>query len=146
MKQLILIAIISTIATKAFAQTDSTKQEYWNLITIDPSDSSLILFKSEPVSIDGNVIRIWSKVMGGRKTIDNVVYTYTESKNLWEFDCKEQSVRVISTNTYDVLGKLLATASSQNQPWSYIVPGSIGETMMKAACQLKSSTETKSKQ
>jgi hypothetical protein len=136
MKYLILVTIIFITGIKSFAQSDSTKPE-WIYIPLAIPDSSLMYMKSEPVSIDENVIRIWCKSNVPKKTIDNIDYKNVQIKDLWEFNCKEQTVRLLSTATYDSDGKVIRRGDFPYQPSTYIVPGSIGETLMVTACKMK---------
>jgi hypothetical protein len=86
-------------------------------------------------------IRIWQKLIRLNeedKNSDNIdLQKYSNSARtqvLWEFNCKEEMMKIVSLVHYSEGGKFVNYQVS-NKGWSAIPPSSTGEAMMKIACK-----------
>lgn len=128
MKNLILgllLIITSTIAVAdwiAIARTDTLTQ-YVDLESIRK----------------GTVLRIWALRDYDTVVVDNYGDRYLSVKTLNEIDCKDWRDRTLYILLYsDNMGKgNIVYSTSSIGDWSFAVPGSIGEAILKAACGKK---------
>lgn len=93
------------------------------------------------VTVVNSTVQAWVKAEGIR---DRTV-KWSESKQLWSFNCSQHTMKVLSTVYYDNYGKVL---SSNNFPdygygvgYEPIVPDTLGEAFEKAACTLSGSAK-----
>ena len=71
-----------------------------------------------------------SKILKDR---DGVLYSII----IEEIDCNQERIRLLSLTTYDIDEKPMHSSDYSNAGWSYIIPGSVGETIMQKICNSK---------
>ncbi len=59
----------------------------------------------------------------------------SESKSLFEIDCKKHRIRILSYCQNDIDGKVLDSQSSDKREWTYIIPDSHGESLYEQVCK-----------
>jgi len=62
-------------------------------------------------------------------------YGYTEA--LWEIDCSGAMFRLLYFRAYATDNETLFSTLTPAAEWSFIIPGSVGETVSEAACGLR---------
>ena len=88
---------------------------------------------------NGNLVKMWglSDYMTVQKAAaDSILSDKTQS----EYDCKEEKYRLLAFSTYDGQmgsGKVVFNNGNVKDEWLPISPGSVGETLWKAACGKK---------
>jgi len=112
---------------------------------------SLVYYGAKTIKrTNGNVIRVWTKTtlkdrsdetksefLRSRQTQGLRIYGYenfSHSLELGEYHCTRSEGRLLSRVDYDVKGNVIDSASYRNPPWDYIVPNSIGESILKVIC------------
>jgi len=55
--------------------------------------------------------------------------------NLLEVNCAAKTNRVLQTTSYSKDGSIISSNQSQKTEWSFINPGSIGETLYNTVCR-----------
>lgn len=59
-------------------------------------------------------------------------YAYTEG--LWEIDCPKAMFRILYFCAYTTEGSVLFSSLTPDAGWSFIIRGSVGETLREAVC------------
>lgn len=85
-----------------------------------------------------DVIKIWSKFIIPKKTIDGVTYTDVSDLNLFGVDMKTKELGIIQVASYTSTGKLIKFSNVQDYrvDWSVPVPGSAGDKIIKSVLDL----------
>jgi len=60
--------------------------------------------------------------------------SYAWTEGLTELDCSNGMFRVLYFVAYDDRGMIITSSLSPDVSWSFIIPGSVGETLRKAFC------------
>ena len=100
--------------------------------------SSNATFYSDPETIrrTGNFVKIWqlADYNVAKKSGDG--RSYSSSKNLYEYDCAEMRVRILSYIDYSgPMGNGTSVGSGEmNGSWSSVAPGTVGERTFRFAC------------
>jgi len=55
--------------------------------------------------------------------------------SLYEIDCRKKIGRLLSVVIYDTVGKIVYADSFGESKWDDIVPGSVGDTLLKKVCK-----------
>ena len=56
-------------------------------------------------------------------------------KDLLEFNCVEKKTRILRSTLYSNEGNILASDTSSELEWRFIIPDSLGETLYKEVCK-----------
>ncbi len=62
---------------------------------------------------------------------------YSHTLELDEYNCTKGEGRVLSHLDYDDKGNVIDSTTYKNPDWTYIVPNSIGESLLRAVCKQK---------
>jgi hypothetical protein len=89
--------------------------------------------KLDSFSRNGKFVRVWSQTSEGE---------VRKSVTLFEFDCTEQRIRTIQSTTY--IGSEPESSTRPNT-WTYAVPGTVGEMLLKVTCQASRPTKAPSR-
>lgn len=88
-----------------------------------------------------NIIRVWVKEVNTEKGIADMVKHFGEEfkkcdhiKKLYEVDCPEKSIRVLSSAAYSKEGEVIISDDSPGK-WISILPKSEGEALYKNVCK-----------
>ena len=125
MSRLLLTIVLSVISTSVLAE--------WTLVNSEDSFESYV--NLDTIRKDGDKAKIWNminyKVRNGRP--------YLSESSLLAFDCKEETLRVLSLNRFKKEMGMGEVTSSDNSPGElvYVSPGSYGEKLLKTACGKK---------
>ncbi len=91
--------------------------------------------------ISKNIINVWVKEVNTEKGITDMVNRFGEEfkncdhiKKLYEVDCAEKRIRVLSSVAYSRAGEVIISYDSPGQ-WIFIVPKSEGEALHKTVCK-----------
>jgi hypothetical protein len=98
------------------------RKREWTYITSSTNKMAHFL-KLGTLSRTGNVARVWSQAVKGDERT---------SVSLSEFDCAAGRRRDLQTTTYSGNSGSTSTRPSM---WTYVVPGTVGESLLKAACR-----------
>jgi len=60
-------------------------------------------------------------------------YEYTEG--LWELDCARSMFRLLYFSIYNKENEIISSHLSPDAEWSYIIQGSVGETIQEVVCK-----------
>jgi len=60
-----------------------------------------------------------------------------EQMSLEEYDCNNARQRLLSLIKYDSEGKPLDSIEPEKPSWSYVIPETVGERLMKKVCSYK---------
>jgi len=107
------------------------RKREWTYVAESEDDVAYFL-KLNALGRRGNVVRVWAKTVKNNKR---------RSVYLAEYDCIEGRTRTIQVTTYDADGT--SDTSSRPSNWRYIVPDSVGESVLKRACKKTGSRSTK---
>ena len=92
----------------------------------------------DPTTIrrNSNLVKMWQ--FYDFKTVQTVGSNrFLTAKEQWEFDCAEERSRVVARKEFSGnmgSGPMVST-NSQVGKWVPVIPGSIGQTVWKAACE-----------
>ena len=99
----------------------------------NPPDIYLIDFGTA-IKKDG-LLRLWTLTNFGAPLVDN---TINSAKSFEEIDCAESKKRTLQSTGYSEFDGNGKSVLSINSPeWKFVVPGSVFEDVLKAACAFK---------
>lgn len=83
----------------------------------------------------GNIVKMWVLVdYSAPKLIAERIRS--SAMQFDEFDCKEMRTRTLQFTSYKGnFGKGEVVSSGTETPWSFVSPGSLGESSLKVACK-----------
>lgn len=88
-----------------------------------------------------NIVRVWVKEVNTEKGITDMVKRFGEEykdcdhiKKLYEVDCAEKRIRILSSAAYSRAGEVLISDDSPSK-WIFTVPKSEGEALRKTVCK-----------
>jgi len=89
---------------------------------------------------NGNIVTMWTMTSGKPSFVNNK--QYLSSKNLFEFDCKNEKIRLLSGTAYSEengMGEVVHMVTyKENETQSiFRVPGTLLENQWKIACRKK---------
>jgi len=134
MKALIILVSVLLIGHKGIAQD-------WVYIGSDRKGSKWYI-KSSYVTKNYNSIKIWSKQVNKSSTITKngkkITLNNTYTVDLYEYNCSEQTSKLIGSTTYNSQGRVIKTfkVEEYNQEWDDVVPDSMGELILNKVCEL----------
>lgn len=105
------------------------------------------IFLTHPGSIvrNGDIVDVWQLGVYSPSKTNLNGHTYQSDKSLSRYDCKNRTLQILSIFYYAdsrAAGKLIDSFKNNNPKTNYIVPDSIGEMMMNAACEKPLSKKT----
>lgn len=59
---------------------------------------------------------------------------YDKAKMLEEMDCSGKRHRILTATVYSKSGKSIGSETASYAEWSYVIPGTVGESMYKFVC------------
>ena len=113
-----------TIGAARLSAACGERKREWTFIGESDDDDSLFL-KFGSISRNGNLVRVWSQTLASE---------VRKSATLYQFDCLEDKIRNLQSTTY--MGST-GSRSTGLTAWSYTVPNTVGEMLLKAACKFK---------
>ena len=120
-----------TITALAISLIATTAQAEWSYLTSGDTDRFYIDYSTIKKTRHG--VRAWmmQEYMGGRAILS--------SRDLVEFDCKEERSRILSTTKFagPMATGALVVSYSGSGPWDYAAPGTVGEAKLQAVCKHK---------
>ena len=134
-KLLLLISLSFFFSNKIFAQDD------WILTGYSSSEKPYYV-SSTMVEKEGEIITVWVKTTSRKKTISKktrkVLYSNSENKILYEFDCSGKKLKIKYGITYNSKGESISSYKPEEyeQNWEYAVPGSVGSNLLDKVCEL----------
>jgi hypothetical protein len=118
---------------------ESTQDKFGNKYYIQ---SDLVSRTSE-FGKDDATLKIWTKhtvkkITVKRSKTKNQVYLNAYIIELMEYDCGNSKSRVLSRTVYSAKGGVIANndIDPNFSDWEYIIPDSVGETMIKDVCDI----------
>jgi len=60
---------------------------------------------------------------------------YQRNGGLSEIDCKKKTERILSVTLYDTDGNVLFSRNYDKREWSYVIPDSRGDILLKKVCK-----------
>lgn len=141
MKNTFLTITFLLLSLNAFSQNwiEATKDKFGNKFYIKSS----IVSKGGDFGNDESVIKIWTKqtvkkISDQRSKSKGKVYLNAYMIELMEFDCNNSKSRILSRTVYSSTGTVIGenTIDSNFSEWDYIIPDSIGETLLGKVCEL----------
>jgi hypothetical protein len=119
-----------------YSQTNSTTD--WIYVGTGSGDNRYYI-KTENISKNTAFIKVWGKVISPvNKVKENgkeVIYLNTREMILWEFDCKNLKMRIISNTLYLSDGTFVRSNNALDE-FNYVIPESMGESVLIKACDL----------
>ena len=125
MKRLLMGLMLLVTATAASAE--------WTIAGL--SDIDIRYVDRATIRRNGNFVKMWD--LSDYKAVQtNAGYSYLSSKTQWEFDCKEERLRVLAFSWYSgQMGHGIGIFSnSDTQKWEPSTPESMGEILGKIEC------------
>lgn len=124
-------------------ETNKNTEERW--ITV--SDGSLYYDKNSIINVSNKIIKVWTKIQFSNVEKDEVIKTRKNNKqkidgwvyldyvlSLSEFDCVNNTIKVMKNVYYNNKGKILDETDFQNPEINQILPDSIGESLIRKVC------------
>lgn len=116
----------------------SSGSAYAEWVKVSDSDEAGKTVYVDPTTIrrNSNLVKMWQ--FYDFKTVQTVgSIRFLTAKEQWEFDCAEERSRVVARKEFSGnmgSGPMVST-NSQVGKWVPVIPGSIGQTVWKAACE-----------
>lgn len=124
----------------------------WKFIGKSRTGTSWYIERETASGASGDIITLWVKSIPEKvdaeygedeKNTETILkkiqqkyfgdYEYTEG--LWELDCAKNMFRLLCFCAYSREDKIIASHLTPDAEWSYIIPGSVGETVQEAVCK-----------
>lgn len=116
----------------------SSGPAYAEWVKVSDSDEAGKTVYVDPTTIrrNSNLVKMWQSY--DFKTVQTLgSIRFLTAKEQWEFDCAEERSRVVARKEFSGnmgSGPMVST-NSQVGKWVPVIPGSIGQTVWKAACE-----------
>ena len=122
MKKVILF--IALVATPVFASD-------WVRLT-ETDTGSVVEVDTESRGLSGSIARIWLRIDHSKDATKKA----RQSKELWKFNCQSGTSFTASWVNYAADGSVISSGSPLEYDFKYepVVPDTVGDTVMKIAC------------
>jgi len=139
---MILIIVISLLATCQTKKTDNKNNDSaqridarWIYVLTDPDTTNKCYFDTQsPVRISTTQYRVWFQIIFSTTVKEETMdFEYKQVMDNCELNCESRQIRKIQSFYYDSLNNHVYTRTWRD-PLKSVVPGSIGERMLKVAC------------
>jgi hypothetical protein len=131
--------LISFLILIQFGKTYS-QDTGWTFATFGTNSDQKVYIKNEYVDKTDGYIKVWVKTVCKTVTIDNKVDKNITIKALKLFDCNGKRTKKIQVHVYDAVGKIIESKIYSGnefiEHWEYVIPESVGEGELIAACQM----------
>ena len=128
MKKLLFSLLLVLVNTNAIAE--------WSVLSLDDSGTGITVYVDlATIRKSGNRIKMWG-LTDYKSAMESAEGKYLSKKSRWEYDCKEERMRLLAMSTYSEnmgSGKALFLGSAL-LVWDLVVPGSIEEKFWRVAC------------
>ena len=101
---------------------------------------------TKPQPAKARIRRLWTKWVVRPDALDRVrqdrgvsYKNYDHCVSLYEYDCSNDRIRVLSNTDFDSDGQVIKSWSSDSAAWDFAVPGSMGSEIELFACGTKTS-------
>lgn len=153
MKRVVVAAILLLLPYTIYGQT-RVEQREWTLVRVLGNGKALYIYKKKRLTKSGT-IKVWTKIdeldrreldlsdidlslfddepSNNNKPIREEI-DKRSSKTLYEFNCKDEILRVNYMIWYNANGDVIDSVQRKSQ-WNDVVPESVGEALFKAACK-----------
>lgn len=122
MKKMLCLAVFALgLATPAVAVD-------WVLVSIN--NDAVILGDADSRTDN----RAWFETMYAKPQKDDNGKSYNTAKGLEEMDCRGKRFRTLTVTAYSKSGNPIGSYTSSYAEWSYVIPGTLGESMYKFVC------------
>lgn len=122
-------------------------------IKFEENKNYIIFYDKNSIKhISNSIVQVWCKRVfsdEGRETENQIRRKYgvwteqydklSDTKNLYEINCKKGMFRIISGINYDTDGFVLDSYSNEKMEWSSMVPDTMIDSLRKKLCELGSS-------
>ena len=120
-----------------------TRRADWRLFAETQADIGVSYYDAGNTTHPSkHIVRTWIKLVYYKegmalqvkelgKRYEGLSYTL----NLLEVNCAAKTNRVLQTTSYSKDGSIISSNQSQKTEWSFINPGSIGETLYNTVCR-----------
>ncbi len=145
------LSALSFIFLVVFLSSSAFSEEgRWKLIGKSRTDTHWYIDAETICHPLGDIISVWVKTIPEKIKTDysqkdepDIIlkkiqarnfgdYEYTEA--LWELDCRKEMFRLLYFCAYNRDGGIISSVLTPDAEWSFILPGSIGETVRDAVC------------
>jgi hypothetical protein len=133
---------------------DLSALSVFDWVQVGTTNDSVVSFNVTTVKrLTRNVVRAWTKTklkddtqqtksnfLRNRRaqSLTTVGYdNYSHTLELDEYNCATGQGRVLSHVDYDSNGNVLDSTTVRSPEWTYVVPDSIGDSMLRALCKRK---------
>lgn len=136
----IIILIMLSFSSIIFSQE-------WVLVRTT-SNGNQFYVRDKPVKKRGNIITIWTKTTGENiKTIkdgNELILKNGYFLQLNDYDCENLRSKLLSVVYYDSEGNVVKSIDSKDflTEWTYIIPETIGETIINKVCEFYNKTSS----
>lgn len=114
--------LMSCIATASAAT--------WNIFWRNTNEA-LFFFDADTVEKSGNTVTLWVKAV--RKWQGDLDGSWAHAER-WRFNCSARTIQTLSSSSYNNSGDFIKSNNKPSAP-SLVPPDSIGETVLKIACE-----------
>ena len=116
----------------------SSGPAYAEWVKVSDSDEAGKTVYVDPTTIrrNSNLVKMWQSY--DFKTVQTLgSIRFLTAKEQWEFDCAEERSRVVARKEFsgNMGSGTMVSTNSQVGKWVPVIPGSMGQTVWKAACE-----------
>ena len=142
--------LVSLVGCASF--TTRPEAGEWKFIGKSKTGTSWYIDKETASAPPGDIITVWVKSIpekvnaeyeGEEESTETILkniqgkyfgdYEYTEG--LWELDCARTMFRLLYFCAYNKENKIISSHLTPDAAWSYIIHGSVGETIQEVVCR-----------
>ncbi|MDD5344630.1 MAG: hypothetical protein PHW12_09450 [Smithella sp.] len=117
---------------------------------LNDKDGNICSYKKVNINKDnGNyIVQVWTKIVLSEKRRKEIIQKrielgistkgddkLSEEWGLSEIDCKKKTERILSVTLYDTDGNVLFSRNYDKREWSYVIPDSRGDILLKKVCK-----------
>jgi len=124
----------------------------WKFIGKSRTGTSWYIDRETASKPSGDIITVWVKSIPEKVNVEykeeeestetilkkiqgNYFGDYEYTEGLWELDCTRTMFRLLYFCAYSKENKIITSHPSPDAEWSYIMQGSVGETIQEAVCR-----------
>ncbi|WP_109441885.1 surface-adhesin E family protein [Acinetobacter haemolyticus] len=111
----------------------------WKYAAIGAQNDRAIYVDSSQYIYDkkNNTVKAWFKTVSYKDLEGSE--TYTKSKNLYQFSCLDNKIKLLAYVNYSKDGSVISSGSQESKSvkFDFVIPDTIGESMWRVACLTK---------
>jgi len=122
--------IMLMLVTSSLALANSAAAATWNYISAG-NDRTLYFFDADTVERSPGNVTLWVKTVQTRQPDTDGSWA---SALRWKLNCSARTIQTLAWSTYNNSGEFISSNNNPSKPQP-VIPDSIGEAVLKIACE-----------